>query len=431
MKTFKLFQRLILMAAIIPAFFMTGCVKDEFDVPPINVPTFTLPDGATLISIMDLKSRHTVSGALDSINDNVYIKGVVIGNDESGNIYKTMMIQDASGGIELKLNKTSLYNDYKIGQRIYVKCQGLILGDYNNLIQLGTIYNGGIGQIAEVNIPLHLFKDSLPGNPPTPKIISSVADLTMDKVSTLVTFSGASFPDAGSTWVASGDSYTNRDMNISGAVITVRSSSYANFADDIIPSGTGNVTAIMGIFGSTYQGTLRSASELSGFSSFQNTVLLDELFNTNPGWATYSVTSSQNWTWDGTYKCMIMDNSTGDVASEDWMFSPALNLSGMDSAYFEFRTWSKYSDAGQSEPLSLFVSNNYVDGSNPSTATWTQVYGTLCPLTSTWTSSGKIDLTAFVGQTVRIAWRYRSSGNTNTTATKWEVDGVKVTAKHN
>lgn len=429
MKTFKLLQRILLIAAIVPAFFLAGCVKDDFDVPPINVPTFTLPDGATLISILDLKSRHTVMGSFDSINDNVYITGIVTGNDEFGNIYKTLVIQDETSGIEIKLNQTSLYNDYKVGQRIYVKCQGLILGDYNDLIQLGTIYGTSVGQLASALIPEHLFKDSLPGAPPTPVVVTSGAELNYNMASTLVRFQGASFAESGSTWVASGEDYTNRTLNIPGATLTVRSSAYASFANEIMPSGLGDVVAILGYYGGTYQATIRNTTDLYNFVPDNNVVLVDELFTTDPGWASYSVTSNMNWTWDATYKCMIGNNFGGDVAGEDWLFAPVADFTGMDSAFIEFRTWSKAPDAGQTEPFTVMVSNNYVAGTNPNTATWTPVYGTICPYTETWTASGPVDLTAFVGQVVTIAWRYRASGTGSGTSSKWELDGVKIRAK--
>lgn len=428
MKTFNLLRRIFVLAAIVPMVFMASCIKEDFDVPPIDIPTFTLPEGATVISILDLKARHT-TGNLDSINDNVYIKGIVIGNDEFGNIYKTMMIQDATSGIEIKINKTSLYNDYKIGQRIYVKCQGLILGDYNGLTQMGTIYNGSIGQIAEVNIPVHLFKDSLPGIPPAPRVIMNGSEITVDMVSTLVRFEGASFVEAGSPYVAPGEDNTNRTMNIPGGTLTVRSSTYATFADEIMPSGPGTVIAILGYFGGAYQATIRNTTDVINFVPDNSTIFVDELFATNPGWASYSVASNMNWTWDATYKCMVGNNFGADVAGEDWLFAPSVTLTGLDSAFVEFRTWSKDEDAGQTEPFTVMVSSNYVSGTDPNTATWTTVTGALCPYTSTWTSSGKVNLGAFIGQTVTVGFRYRSSGVATGSASKWELDGIKISGK--
>ncbi len=432
MKTFRLVKRIFLAAAVLPMIFMSSCVKDDFDTPPINVPVFTLPEGATLKSIVDLKAMHT-TGSLDSVTENIYITGIVIGNDEFGNIYKTIIIQDETSGIEIKLNKTSLYNDYKLGQRVYVKCQGLILGDYHGLTQLGTIYGNSVGQIAEVNIPNHLFKDSLPGLPLTPRVITNASEISTDMVSTLCRFEGASFAEVGSMFVEPGETNTNRTLNIPGGTLTMRSSSYAAFATEKIPSGEGTVIAILGYYDAAYQATLRNSDDLIGFVPDPNTYFVDELFTTNPGWLTYSVASNKDWTWDATFKCMIANNYGGDVAGEDWLFAPQVNLSGMDSAFLEFRTWSAYQDPGQAEPISIMVSTNYSSGTDPNAAptTWTQVYGNLCPYSQTWTDSGPIDLTQFAGQTISIAWRYRSSGTTAVTASKWEIDGVKIRGKVN
>ena len=58
------------------------------------------------------------------ITDNIVISGIVSTTDQPGNFYKSFFIQDKTGGIEIKVGKNSLYNDYLPGQRIYVRCQG-------------------------------------------------------------------------------------------------------------------------------------------------------------------------------------------------------------------------------------------------------------------------------------------------------------------
>lgn len=89
-------------------------------------------------SIAELKALYTKEGnPLKIDDDEMVIGGQVVSEDRSGNIYKSLYIQDATGGIELKLGKNSMYNDYKPGQWIYVKCEGLTLGDYKGMLQLG------------------------------------------------------------------------------------------------------------------------------------------------------------------------------------------------------------------------------------------------------------------------------------------------------
>ncbi len=66
----------------------------------------------------------------------VYIKGKVISDDTEGNIYKSLHIQDATSGIELKLNN-SVGLKYKKGSWVYVRLEGLYLGNYRMMLSLG------------------------------------------------------------------------------------------------------------------------------------------------------------------------------------------------------------------------------------------------------------------------------------------------------
>ncbi len=86
-------------------------------------------------TIAELKALYKTSPV--KIDKNLIIGGQVVSEDRTGNIYKSLYIQDATGGIELKIGKSGLYNDYKLGQWIYVKCSGLTLGAYNGMLQLG------------------------------------------------------------------------------------------------------------------------------------------------------------------------------------------------------------------------------------------------------------------------------------------------------
>ena len=86
-------------------------------------------------NISTLKAMYT-SGPCE-IFDPIWIKGQVVSSDRSGNLYKEVYIQDATGGIDLKLGRSSIYSEYALGQWVYVDCQGLTLGTYNGMPQLG------------------------------------------------------------------------------------------------------------------------------------------------------------------------------------------------------------------------------------------------------------------------------------------------------
>ncbi len=90
----------------------------------------------TFTTISALKSLY--KNAPYAINSNIWIKGQVTTSDVSGNLYREIYIQDETGGIDLKLGKSSLYSEYKIGQWLYVSCADLVLGAYNGMPQLGA-----------------------------------------------------------------------------------------------------------------------------------------------------------------------------------------------------------------------------------------------------------------------------------------------------
>lgn len=66
----------------------------------------------------------------------VYIKGKVTTDDDQGNVYKSLYIQDETTGIELKLNN-NVGLRYKKGTWVYVRLTGLYLGNYRMMLSLG------------------------------------------------------------------------------------------------------------------------------------------------------------------------------------------------------------------------------------------------------------------------------------------------------
>ncbi|GAP42217.1 hypothetical protein TBC1_11346 [Lentimicrobium saccharophilum] len=251
---------------------LTSCVDGDFEEPPIIVPTVEFEANR---SIQQLKSYYldTLSRTLTLIEEDIIISGIVVANDESGNLYKKMVIQDETAAIELSLDKTSLYNEYKLGQRIFIKCKGMYVGDYNNLIQLGYIYNGSIGRLPEIYIGAHLYRDGLPGAVPEPATLNLAslptqsAEIIKDaRMSTLVKIENVRFVEVGELFAPQDVDNTNRTLiDQGGKSITVRTSKYCNFAGDTLPGGYGTAVGILTAFGSTWQFTLRSIDDLKEF----------------------------------------------------------------------------------------------------------------------------------------------------------------------
>ena len=65
------------------------------------------------------------------------MKAVITANDESGNIFKKIYLQDETGAIEMEVDQNSVYNYYPVGQTVYIDLKGLSLAMYGDELQLG------------------------------------------------------------------------------------------------------------------------------------------------------------------------------------------------------------------------------------------------------------------------------------------------------
>jgi hypothetical protein len=415
---------LFILATI--AFTLSSCVKGEFDEPPINIPKVdfdTVPRYHKTIQELLL----AYPGSCDSIKDTIIISGIVTGNDESGNLYKYIVIQDATAGLEIALDQASLYSDYRIGQRIVVKCRGMYLGRYNGLPQLGSIYNGKIGRLPAVFIKEHLFLDSLPNklNVPAPLVVTPTT-LNVTMVNKLVRFENIAFTDAGSPWA---DDAAAGDRGLEGGPTTfvVRTSNYANFATLSIPSGSGTIQGILGLFGTTYQLAIRDTADIIGFKNVK-TFFSEPFTSSMGGFTSQNVLGTQQWTFSATYGATMSGFSGGNNANEDWLISPAINMTGAASGILRFsHAINKGDVATVQSDHTVWISKTYTSGA-PNATDWVQLTVPGYPAGTDWTfvSSGDVVIpAAYLGQTnVRIAFKYLSTASQSAT---WEIKSVKVT----
>ena len=141
-------KKTLIVIAALSALVSCKSLKDEWD--PVftvgdNEPAWFVPASREDIlakagieeftTIAELKTLYKQAPVV--ITGNKWIEGQVTTSDKSGNIYNELYIQDKTGAIDLKLGRASLYNEYKVGQWVYVKCDGLTLGSYSGQPQLG------------------------------------------------------------------------------------------------------------------------------------------------------------------------------------------------------------------------------------------------------------------------------------------------------
>lgn len=253
-----------LTAGLFALLFITGlssCIKDNFDVPPSGGKD---PNIVVNCTIDMLKQLYT--GSSYYINQDLVISAIVTADDKSGNFYKQIIIQDSTGGIALKLEGSSIFNDYPIGRRIFVKLKGLYLVQYKGVYQIaGNIAPDGSFD----GIPTALYdKFVLKGtyfHTVLPKV-KTIAQLTADDQSTLIELDHVEFQtaDAGQPFA---DGFNKQSVGrmvkgCSGGSVEMYNSGYALFANHLTPTGNGKLLAIYSLYNTTGQLLLRDESDL-------------------------------------------------------------------------------------------------------------------------------------------------------------------------
>jgi hypothetical protein len=240
----------------------TACVDHEFDEPPVG-DLQRLEANAT---IDDIKALHTLGEDPGLITQPLLIEGIVAADDRSGNFFRQIAIQDASGGIILRLNATGLFNDFPVGTRIIVDCEGLYIGDYNGLYQISGSPDNGIEELL-IDQHVYVTEQGLTVEP-TVVSIDGLQDATTlnNLLATLIKFENVQFIDA-NTQVPYADVINRQSVNrtlvdCNGNEIIVRTSGYADFANEPTPAGNGSLTAILTVFGNTRQLVLRDPGDV-------------------------------------------------------------------------------------------------------------------------------------------------------------------------
>ncbi|MHA3787182.1 T9SS type A sorting domain-containing protein [Flavobacterium hauense] len=184
---------------------------------------------------------------------------------------------------------------------------------------------------------------------------------------------------------------------------------------------------------------LRQLFSLLAFAGFcftvqAQTTILDQTLltlNSYTSFTTYSVAGSETWNFNPLYGAVCSGYAGGqNYQNEDWLISPAMNLSQAQNVKLSFshtRGTSAVMNVGVSQGwYKAFATANYTG--NPATTQWVELTGLNQNIPTAWQfiSSGELTIPASAkSATSRIAFRYKSS---NTQSAMWEVKDVKVIA---
>ena len=256
--------------------FATSCMN-EFDKPLYSDAPFGNNEiGAATHTIAQLKEEYnsTITGnSVQQITEEIVIEGVVVANDESGNVYKQFIINDATGAMVIGVNDVGLYAMVPKGQRVRIACKDLYIGGYGKMAQIGGLYNGKVGRMNRYIYPQHVRLIGIP-DPTQEEMQPELIDdsfFTNENKNTLAKFvrlENVSITEANGTetWAPeekkNSSNVVERNIKMGNTKVVLRMSTYADFANEAIPTGNLNINGVMTRYNDYWQFVISHTTDI-------------------------------------------------------------------------------------------------------------------------------------------------------------------------
>lgn len=473
MKTNK---TIILLLALVASISFTSCVEDgDFTVPQSlgaeeNAAVETIEaeladsnSGLTEISIANLKDL-VVNGQATEITSNIVVKGYVTSSDETGNFYKEFFIQDRpenpTSAVKIALELVDSYNKFNIGRQVYIRLNGLYVGEVRSgdgVVTIGGNKNEDGDEVE--NLSLSQLENQLFRASNTEAIVPlsvKFSEINESHVGIYVQVENAQFPTnlAGKTFVDANDRFdTQRTLQscdgFGFTTFILETSAFASFKFSTLPAGGGTIA---GVISKTFNGSdlvlalnsnldvKMNGSKCTPLDINDFSVVVQEDFDSSidnstfnfPGWTNFAEEGSELWSeqvFSGNGYAEFSTFRSGDDVNIGWLISPGIDMDSQTNEFLNFQIAQHHLDSAENT-LELFVSTDY-NGSNVTAATWQPVSANLPVPSDSWYAfkdSGLVDLSSYSG-VLYVGFKVTGSGNDQTLDGAYMLDDFKVLAQ--
>eukprot|EP00614_Pseudopedinella_elastica_P041320 CAMPEP_0181263084 /NCGR_PEP_ID=MMETSP1097-20121128/2390_1 /TAXON_ID=35684 /ORGANISM="Pseudopedinella elastica, Strain CCMP716" /LENGTH=442 /DNA_ID=CAMNT_0023361845 /DNA_START=18 /DNA_END=1343 /DNA_ORIENTATION=- len=442
MKKFNLNPIAVFLVSLV---LLTGCVEDDnFDVPTGIAGITEYPNADAQFNSLSAVLGNFGTGNGDPVTyeeasttvTEKYTEGYVVSSDEGGNFYKQLVIQDApenpTAAIVVQVDKNPMFTQYEFGRKVYIKLNGLSVGESNGVIQLGRLEGDELERIPSTVVVQHVLRSAEVATIVAKEV--SISDFSDALESQYIRLNNMQFNSnlviGNTTTFASepNDSFdgerTLESCDTGGSVV-LSTSTFSDFKGLNLPANRGSIEGVLtrDYFDDFYTIYINSPEALN----FDNALRCDPLFeddfsagNLNK-WTPYNVTGTQEWYYNSfgnpSDSATMSGFSGGAQLNEDWLISLPIDLSSVPSAFLTFQTVKRY----DGNDIEVFYATDYAGGDPTTDGTWVALSPTLDTNTgswSSWTDSGLLDVSAAAGSNLFIAFKYTS---TTASAATWEV----------
>ncbi|MCK5401396.1 MAG: choice-of-anchor J domain-containing protein [Flavobacteriaceae bacterium] len=459
---------LTLFSALTVMVFLSSCVDDDdYSTPNIIVTDPGLKANATF--------RNLVSRYLQAVSDGdeiavieidegpLLIEGYVVSSDQAGNFFEEIVIQnkvdgssdsaDPRLGFNVEVNVKGLYETYEVGRKVFIKMNGLAIGESHGVYTIGKPEGNDIGQIQEFE-----YRDFIIRSTEvvilTPKLIT-IGELTEADENTLIQLENMQVHRNSIAFTYAGepsdefDGFRTLESCDENGTIALQTSTFSDFKSLQVPQNKGTIQAIFTrdfgddnnvlvinsaadiVFDNTERcdpvflnctGSTSSAVTLfnEDFQSITSESQLDAL-----GWTNVNVSGGseryEDSSFSGDTYIKISAFGTGENPLEAWLVTPAINLDGTTQEELSFNISANF-ETGQI--LTAFITENFTG--DPTTTEWDFLDADI-PI-------GDGGFGSFVAKTVNISClsgdvhvAFKYLGAAGGAETRYHIDDIKVT----
>jgi len=334
-----------------------------------------------------------------------YVEGYVISNDQAGNFFEEMILQNAPSnparGVKVLIDVNPLFITYEIGRKVYVRLDGLTAGYDAGVFTLGIIDINDLGKIGESQMLDYVIRDAVVETMVAKPLLFS--EFTDANTNLLVALADAQFNrnealgDDRKTYAGEPEDEFDGERLLEsceeGGSVIFSTSTFADFKSFLLPQGRGSMRGILtkNYFGDAFNMVINDPSDIS----FDNENRCDpETFNcdgpsgggtefysedfegfdaiedfVNAGWTNVNA-SGGNEVWEiGNYDnnnyAQISGFSSGEEIIDTWLVTPAID---MDTTTEEELTFNIQAAFDNGTILSVLVSSDYTG--DVTTSTW-------------------------------------------------------------
>ncbi len=467
MKNLKINRFIVLLFTLVV---MLSCVKDDdYDVPNTDpvVPEIegTIITIDSLLNLLLQEQNGDPNVFLNFTESDLYISGFVISNDEAGNFFEELIIQDLPEnpirGVRLLIDVNPLFTSFEFGRKVFVKLDGLTVGYANDgILTLGAFASGSvINKISESLMPETVIRDVIL-NEITPLEVN-ISDFEMDKTNLYIRLNDAQFNRNEATGIYRRTFAGEPDDEFDGertlescsspSSTILSTSTYSDFKAILLPQGRGALDGILtrDYYNENFNIVLNTpetiyfdnedrcdpefffcTTESGGGDVFYNENF--ESFNSieefvEAGWTNTNINKGDTLWEIGSFSnsnyVQITGYSSGEDIIEVWLVTPTINLENTTNEELLIDIQSSYDNG---TILSVLFSSNFTG--DITTATW-DLLDVLIPVGPSegfgdFETVGPINISCIEGA-INIAFLYEGSDPNATT--RYHIDNIKIT----